>query len=178
MIELITERLLLRNWKLEDAIDVFEYAVDADVGPNAGWEPHKSIEDSLSIVEMFINKQEVWAVVSKGNNKVIGSIGLHQDERRPGINGKMIGYSLSKAFWGQGLMSEAVKRVIKYGFEEEKLDIISCNHFDGNSRSQRVIEKCDFKFEGILRCACKIYNGTVLDEWLYSIKKEEFFNRI
>jgi [ribosomal protein S5]-alanine N-acetyltransferase len=174
MKRLETERLLLRGWQLEDLEDMFAYASQPEVGPDAGWEPHKDIKTSRDIIECFIKNDDVWAIVNKENGKVIGSIGLHFDEKRATVNAKMLGYVLSKDYWGNGFVTEAAKRVIKYAFEEELLEIVSCYHYPLNIKSKRVIEKCNFKFEGILRCAMKIYDGTVYDELCYSITKEEY----
>ena len=95
------------------------------MGPAAGWKPHEKIEESQRILNDFIKKQQVWAIVLKENDKVIGSIGLHDDEKRRLDNAKMMGYVLSKDYWGQGLMTEAAKRVVKYAFEDMKIDVLS-----------------------------------------------------
>ena len=84
-------------------------------------------------------------------NKVIGSLGVEEysQENYPELNalhGREIGYVLSKAYWGQGLMPEAVKAVINWLFSEEKLDFIIVGHFDRNAQSRRVIEKCGFQY--------------------------------
>ncbi len=172
-----TERMILRSWKMEDLNDFYGYAKNPNVGPNAGWEPHKDKDISQKILESFIEKDEVWAIECKENNKVIGSVGTHNDEKRKGISGKMIGYVLSEDYWGIGLMSEAVKEVIRYLFEEEKYYIVSCYHYPFNTRSKRVIEKCGFKYEGTLRSASKIYDGTIHDDVCYSITGAEYFSR-
>jgi len=172
-----TERMVLRPWKTDDIDDFYEYAKNPNVGPNAGWEPHKDKEVSLKILQSFIEKDEVRAIVYKGNNKVIGSVGVHCDEKRNGINAKMIGYVLSEDYWGKGLMSEAVKEVIKYLFEEENLDVISCYHYPFNIRSKRVIEKCGFKYEGTLRLTSEIFDGNIYDDVCYSITREDYFGR-
>ena len=171
-----TKRMVLRPWKIEDLGDFYEYARNPNVGPNAGWEPHKDKEVSLKILESFIEKDEVRAIVYKENDKVIGSIGVHCDEKRDGVQAKMIGYVLSETYWGKGLMSEAVKKIIEYLFAEEKLDIISCYHYIFNIKSKRVIEKCGFKYEGTLRLASKTYDGSVYDDVCYSITKEDYSN--
>lgn len=62
------------------------------------------------------------------------------------LSGREIGYVLSKDYWGQGLMPEAVQTVIRYLFDAEGLDFILAGHFDRNSRSRRVIEKCGFQY--------------------------------
>lgn len=173
-----TERMILRPWKTEDLDDFYEYARNPEIGPNAGWAPHKDKEESLKILQSFIKGDEVRAIVYKGNGKVIGSIGVHRDyKRQEDIKAKMIGYVLSQDYWRMGLMTEAVKEVIRYLFEEVKLDIISIYHYPFNIRSKRVIEKCGFKYEGTLRMASKIYNGNVYDDVCYSITKEDYFNK-
>ena len=174
MKELESERLILRSWTLEDLDDFYEYAKNDNVGPNAGWKPHESKEESEKILKSFIKNNEVWAIEYKENKKVIGSIGLHKDEMRMGIKAKMLGYVLSKDYWGKGLMTEAAKEVIKYGFEKEELDLISVRHFRFNDRSKRVIEKCGFKYEGTLRKGRKLFNDEVVDLVLYSMLKEEY----
>ncbi|MDF2984557.1 MAG: hypothetical protein K0R50_67 [Eubacterium sp.] len=171
-----TDRLILRPWKPEDLNDFYEYAKNPNVGPAAGWPPHKNKEISEKILQDFIEDDEVRAVVLKENSKVIGSLGVHQDAKRIGINARMIGYVLSENYWGKGLISEAVKEVLRHLFEDEKLDIVSCYHFPFNSRSKRVIEKCGFKYEGTLRSACKIYDGKVYDDVCYSITKEDYYH--
>ena len=57
-----TQRLLLRPWALTDAEDMFAYAKDPQVGPNAGWKPHEDVEESKKIITMFVEKDEVWAL--------------------------------------------------------------------------------------------------------------------
>lgn len=173
-----TGRMILRPWKTEDLDDFYEYARNPEIGPNAGWAPHKDKEESFKILQSFIKSDEVRAIVYKENGKVIGSIGVHRDEKRAeDINAKMIGYVLSEDYWGKGLMTEAVKEVIRYLFEEVKLDIITIYHYPFNARSKRVIEKCGFKYEGTLRMASKIYDGNVYDDVCYSITKDDYFNK-
>lgn len=170
-----TQRLILRPFEMDDFHDFYEYCKNINIGPSAGWEPHKDKELSLNILQTFIENDEVRAIVFKENNKVIGSVGAHSDSKRKGINAKMIGYVLSEDYWGKGLMSEACKEVISNLFEEEKVDIISCFHYPFNMRSKRVIEKCGFTYEGTLRLCSKIFDGNVYDDVCYSILKEEYF---
>ncbi len=170
-----TERLILRPWRPEDIDDFFEYARDPEVGPNAGWPPHKDKGMSLNILQSFMEKQEVWAIEFKHNNKAVGSVGAHADEKRRGVNGRMIGYVLARKYWGMGLMTEAVNEMIRYLFEEEKYDIVSCYHYPFNTRSKRVIEKCGFRYEGTLRQASRILDGKIYDDVCYSIIRDEYF---
>lgn len=170
-----TQRLTLRPWTAEDAQDMYEYAKDPSVGPMAGWKPHSDIEETRRILEHFIVDNDVWAVVLRDTGKVIGSLGLHGDGKRPDIPGvKMLGYVLSPAYWGKGYMTEAVMGALRYAFEDLRLDMVSVYHYPHNSRSRRVIEKCGFVCEGTLRRGSKIYDQTVYDDVMYSMTREEY----
>ncbi len=170
-----TDRLLLRAFQENDLDDFYEYSKNPNIGPNAGWEPHADKEVSLNIINSFLEKEEVWAIVYKANNKVIGSIGLHKDHKRVAPNLKMIGYVLSEEYWGSGLMTEAAKRVVNYAFIELNLDLVSVYHYTFNNKSKRVIEKCGFRYEGTIRMGSQIYDGSIYDDVCYSITKEEFY---
>jgi ribosomal-protein-alanine N-acetyltransferase len=98
---------------------------------------------------MFIREKKTFALEYQG--KVIGSLGidLYNETDYPELaplSGREIGYVLSKDYWGQGLMPEAVNAVIRYLFEVEDLDFLICGHFERNARSRRVIEKCGFRY--------------------------------
>lgn len=148
-ITLQTERLILRPWKETDLNDFYEYAKVDGVGQMAGWVPHKNIEESKVILSHFISGKHVFAL--EYNGKAIGSVGVenYNEQHYPELDhlqGREIGYVLSKDYWGQGLMPEAVKAVIKWLFETVGLDFIVIGHFDWNSQSRRVIEKCGFRY--------------------------------
>jgi len=175
---LTTQRLILREFREEDLDDFYGYAKNPNVGPNAGWKPHESKEESLQMLRSFIHQKEAWAIIDKNANKVIGSIGLHNDVRRNNYRVKMLGYVLDEAYWGKGLMTEAAKRVIKYAFEDLNLDLISVYHYPFNIGSKRVIQKCGFHYEGTLRLADTIYDGSVYDIVCYSLTKEEYWESL
>lgn len=150
-IVLETERLIIRAWKETDLEDFYEYAKVDGVGQMAGWNPHQSIQESKTILEMFIKGKNEFALELKENHKVIGSLGLEKMSLSLGgeydnLAGREIGYVLSKAYWGRGLMPEAVKAVIAYCFQNEKYDYLICSHSVTNNQSKRVIEKCGFRF--------------------------------
>jgi ribosomal-protein-alanine N-acetyltransferase len=146
-----TDRLILRAWKETDLNDFFEYACIDGVGEMAGWKHHETLEESRIILSNFITEKNVFAIVYKNNDKVIGSLGLHDswainDPEYKDINLKEIGYVLSKNYWGRGLIPEAVKEVIKFCFDKLNIDALTIGHFSTNMQSKRVIEKCGFKF--------------------------------
>lgn len=80
---LTTDRLLLRPVVAEDAEDFYEYSRNANVGLNAGWKPHESIEETRLIMEqVFMNREAVFGIVVKESGKLIGTIGLVKDPKR------------------------------------------------------------------------------------------------
>ena len=144
---LTTKRLVLRPWRYDDLIDFYEYAKVDGVGQMAGWLPHESIDQTKEILDHFIQEKKTFAIEYHG--KVIGSLGIetYDETKYPDFKyqkAREIGYVLSKAYWGQGLMPEAVKRVIQYLFEQVHLDLIFCGHFVSNRQSARVQQKCGF----------------------------------
>ncbi len=146
-----TERLMLRAFKQSDLADFYEYAKVEGVGECAGWKHHENAEETQRILNGFIEKDKTFAIVLKSNNKVIGSLGVEKYGLEDKLteffeyNGREIGYVLSKAYWGKGIMTEAVSAVIEYLFKHENLDFLLCGYYDFNIRSKRVQEKCGFK---------------------------------
>lgn len=144
-----TQRLILRKWTESDAESLFEYAKDPDVGPIAGWQPHKSVEESLNVIRNVLCGKECYAICEKTNNIAIGSIELmlkeHNDmsERDDECE---LGYWLGKPFWGRGYMPEAVREMLRHGFEDLGMNAIWCAYFDGNQKSKRVQEKVGFVY--------------------------------
>jgi len=146
-----TGRLVLRPWREADLEDLYEYARVDGVGQMAGWKPHDSIEESREILDMFIREKKTFALEYEG--KVIGSLGVEtcEEARYPELDledkrGREIGYAMSKDCWGRGLMPEAVRAVVRWLFDDVRLDFITVGHFVGNDRSRRVIEKCGFAY--------------------------------
>jgi ribosomal-protein-alanine N-acetyltransferase len=147
-VKIQTKRLLLRPFNKDDLLDFFNYAHVEGVGEMAGWQHHKTIEESKMILDKFIENKNVFAICK--DNKVIGSLGieLYNEEKFPefnNYNGREIGYVLAKEYWGNGLMPEALEAVINYLFKEEKLDFLLCSHFLYNNQSRRCMEKVGFK---------------------------------
>ncbi|MEA1912059.1 MAG: N-acetyltransferase, partial [Spirochaetota bacterium] len=65
-----TDRLILREWKLSDSADQYDYGKSELVGPSAGWKPQKSEDESIEIIKMFLRDGDVLAVELKVENKV------------------------------------------------------------------------------------------------------------
>ena len=143
-----TKRLILRPWQESDAEFLYEYAKDPAVGPPAGWPPHTSVENSCEIIRKALSAPETYAVCLK-DGKPIGSVGLklkgytdmtdREDECE-------LGYWIGKPFWGQGLIPEAARELLRYAFEELNMRAVWCGYYDGNEKSHRVQEKLGFVY--------------------------------
>lgn len=175
--KLKTERLMLRPIERTDADDVFDYARNELVGPSAGWKPHTSVSESREFIDYSIKKKAhgqpgVYAILEKNSDKVIGTIEVHSVHQTRGE----IGFVLHPDYWNKGYVTEAAKAIIIYAFEILKLKRLAYCHFPDNLASKRVCEKCEFTFEGILRKKFHRYDGTVLDDVVYSIIDDDYHN--
>ena len=144
-----TERLILRLWQEQDAEDLYTYASNPEVGPPAGWPPHTSVDNSREIIKNVLSKPETYAVCLKDGTP-IGSIGLH-------LNGSTdmtdrddeceLGYWIGKPYWGQGLIPEASRALMRYAFEELGMRAVWCGYYDGNEKSRKVQTKLGFVYQ-------------------------------
>lgn len=149
-----TERLLLRPWREADAPALFQYAKHPDVGPIAGWPVHTSVENSREIIRDVLSAEQTYAVVLRQSNEPIGSAGFlfGENSNLPDIlpDEAEIGYWLGVPHWGRGLIPEAVRELLRYGFEVLGLSRIWCASFEGNVKSERVQQKCGFRYHHTL----------------------------
>lgn len=167
-----TERLILRPFTENDTEAVFNCCQHPNLGNNAGWKPHDTLEESLKILQtIFIPQKDTWAITRKEDRLLIGAIGILPDPKRENSNAGMIGYWLDEAQWGKGYMSESVCAVLDYGFNKLGLTLISANCYPQNKRSQRVLEKMGFTYEGILHQAEVSYDDKIYDHLCYYLEK-------
>jgi putative acetyltransferase len=165
-----TKRLILRPIAKDDAEDIFAYSKNENVGVNAGWKAHASIEETREIMKsIFLGKENVYGIESKEIGKLIGTIGLIDDPKRENSKARMLGYAIGEEYWGNGYTTESAQALIQHGFEKLSLDLISAYCYPYNKRSKRVLEKCGFQYEGLLRLAEERYDGVVLDNECYVI---------
>ena len=147
---LMTQRLILRRWEQADAEDLYRYASDADVGPIAGWPPHKNIDESRAVIRDVLNGREAYAICLKEDGRAIGAIELklngHTDLTDRDDECEM-GYWLGKPFWGRGIVPEAVTEMLRRAFEDIGMQKVWVGYYEGNSKSKRVQEKCRFRFQ-------------------------------
>ena len=142
-----TKRLILRPWSENDAEELYKYASDPEVGPPAGWPPHTSVENSREIIRTVLSAPETYVVCLKENGKPIGSVGLHRNDLAEKDDEYELGYWIGKPFWGQGLIPEASRELLRYAFEDLRMNRIWCGYYDGNEKSRRVQEKLGFVYQ-------------------------------
>jgi RimJ/RimL family protein N-acetyltransferase len=134
---------------MSDKDNLYEYAKSELVGPRAGWAPHKCEEDSERAIRKFIKVQDTYAVELISEHKVIGSVGLYNKKPFPVIFGdrdRSIGYVLNPNYWGQGYITEAVRAVLDYGFNNLGISRVWCEIYLDNENSKRVAEKFGFQY--------------------------------
>lgn len=175
--QLETKKLILKKISLENVDDIFEYAVNPLVGPNAGWKPHVTKDETLDFINYAIKKREygqpgIYSIYLKSINKMIGTIEVHTYKEYKAE----IGFVLNPKYWNKGIMTEAAMAVIIYAFEILNLSRLAYGYFMFNDRSKRVCEKLQFTFEGVLRNKFKNYDGKIIDEGVASITKEDYYS--
>ena len=144
-----TGRLLLRPWKSDDAEECFKYASDPEIGPNAGWQVHTSIEDSMQIIDTVLSAPETYAVVLKETGLPIGSVGIKRGKNSVAVTNSKeaeIGCWIGKPYWNNGYATEAVMALIGRCFNSLRCSGIWYCYYAGNERSKRVAEKTGFKY--------------------------------
>jgi ribosomal-protein-alanine N-acetyltransferase len=149
-----TARLLLRKMNHDDAQDLFEYASDPEVAKYTTWSTHQSLQDSRDFLRSVMEQYEMqtvasWGIVHKGNSRFIGTCGFISWS--PHHARGEVAYALSRKYWGQGLMTEAVRTVIAFGFCTMQLNRVQAICEVENVASARVMEKVGMTFEGKLR---------------------------
>ncbi|MTD40161.1 GNAT family N-acetyltransferase [Erwinia sp. CPCC 100877] len=166
-----TERLFLRPVSLADAEDMFEYASDAETVVFV-FPQHQTLKETReSIANYFLTAPlGKYGLELKESGKMIGTIDLRVSEQN---NTAEIGYTLNKHFWGQGLMPEAGRELLRLGFEKLQLIRIFANHDIKNPQSGRVMAKLGMKVEGRITNA-RTWKGQAVTDILRGITREEW----
>ena len=160
-----TDRLILRPFQENDAIQVFEcWECDPDVAKYMFWTSHNDIEKTKEWVSFELRQieKEDWyrfTIVLKGTNTLIGTALIYYEEE---VKCWEISYNLGKRFWGKGYMTEAMKKVIDFAEEQLKLSQIVARYAKENPASGNVIYKLGFKYEKDIPYACN--DGTIKRE--------------
>ena len=174
--EIRTDRLLLRMAVRRDAPDIFSYARDPLVAEHVLWDAHTHLSDSLAYIRYLreqyrLGKPSSWVIVLQSTGRVIGTIGYTEWDSENEI--LEIGYSLSREYWNQGYMTEALAQVIRYSFDHLPIHRLEAMHETTNPASGRVMEKCGMIREGTMRG--RIWNKAHFsDVVMYGITREDY----
>ncbi len=157
--ELHTDRLILRKMLVSDAADMFEYARREDVTRYLTWNPHPDRLYTREYLEYIGGRYSAgmfydWAIEYEPDRKMIGTCGFTAFNCTH--DSAEVGYVLNPAYWGKGIASEALARVLRFGFEKLHLHRIEAKFMNGNERSRRVMEKAGMTFEGYQRDAMRV----------------------
>ena len=149
-----TERLVLRKMLKRDHLDMYEYSCRKDVTDNLLWDTHPSEAYTLKYLSYIQTRYRAgdffdWAIIFKNNDKMIGTCGFTRFNFN--ANSAEVGYVLNPNYWGNGIATEAVRAVTRFGFAELNLHRIEARYMVGNQRSRRVMEKIGMSFEGVGR---------------------------
>lgn len=177
-----TKRTILRPWHEDDAKSCYKYAKNPNVGFHAGWSKHESVAYSRYIIQNVLSAPNIFAIVLKETMEPIGSIGVmigKQSTLRITDDEGEIGYWIGEPFWGQGLTTEATKRILQFCFDKLSLHTLWCAYYAGHDKSKRVLEKCGFQYirseqlEHPILQTTVIEHITSLSRTTYSTSKKE-----
>jgi ribosomal-protein-alanine N-acetyltransferase len=175
--QLETDRLVLRELTLDDAEFYFRHFNITEIVKGCCFPGPKSLDAAREELELYCinpfkeNSGIRWGIVMKGNNELIGTCGFThwwKNEHRGEI-----GYDLNPAYWRQGIMTEALNAILKYGFESMDLNKIQALIDSENVRSQKLILRLGFKKQSVLP-QNSVFEGQPRDEVCFSLMREEW----
>lgn len=173
---LTTKTLTLRKERMEDA-EILYHALgcDSEITKYTGWNPYSTPASAREKVAEDISnykKEGCYAWIVQYGEEVVGTIGAYDYE--PDISSIEIGYSIFRSAWGNGFATEAVSEVIRFLFENKKINRVHAWCHSENIASSKVLEKVGFRQEGLLKQAVKNIDGSLSDQKLYGLIREQW----
>lgn len=159
-----TDRLILRKLKVSDFEDMYEYSKSDEVTKYLLWRSHPDVQYTRDYLKYIQSRYRAgdffdWALEHKESGKMIGTCGFAKLDYDN--NSAEIGYVINPLFWHKGYASEAVKKVIDFGFHNLNLHRIEARYIVGNEFSRKVMEKCGMVFEGVHRSSLLVKDSFV-----------------
>lgn len=173
--QLETKRLVLREMQPDDAEALFRVLSDEEVMRYYDPRPFTTLEESFQAIERHRRRFEQneairWGITLKGENVVIGNCGFFWEVQNYLAE---LGYVLSRAYWRQGIMTEALQALLQFGFDTKNLHRIEAEVAVDNIASARTLQKLGFQEEGVLRERLYI-NERFYDERIFSLIKKDY----
>lgn len=144
-----TNRLLIRLFENDDADDYFEFAKDPRVGLNAGWQPYKTKKEAIKSIKLLKKNKNIYAIVLKSENKVIGKIGLYDNLPVSdffNLKQKSLGFCINPNYWNKGYAKEAANAFTNQVLKNSNIDVLWCYCFSYNTMSEKVIKSLNFNY--------------------------------
>ena len=163
MTNMETERILFRPWLDDDAETLYKWASDPEVGPRAGWPPHKSVEESLEIIRTLFHSDHMWAIELRETGEAIGCMGYMvygESNIDIGENDAEVGYWIARPYWNRGICTEALRLLIDYCFQEKGFRTLWADYFPDNPASGKVLEKCGFRDTDLVNRCSRLQLGS------------------
>lgn len=164
----------IRKWELSDAADLAAAVSNKKIQDNLrdGLPYPYTEQDGADYISAMLSadENETFAFAVTVDGKAIGSIGVFRQSNIHRQTGEL-GYYIAEAYWGKGIMTEAVKQICEYVFRSSNIIRIYAEPFACNIASCRVLEKAGFQYEGTLRRNA-VKNGKVIDMKMYSMIKD------
>ena len=171
-----TQRLVMRRIRVSDYSDMYEYSSDFEVTKYLTWYPHKNIDETREYAEYLQKRYNDgkffdWGLEYKDSRKFIGTCGFTTINLN--ANQAEVGYVIARNYWGHGLIPEALRLVMDFGFNCLGFDKIEARFLDGNERSCKVMKKMGMNFEKIMYKSLHI-KGEYKTVHTYSISREKY----
>jgi len=162
----------LRPWSYKDLDSLVQYANNYQIAKNmADQFPYPYTPEMGKTFIAFATQQQPYNILAiEINNEAVGGIGIHPQTDIQRKNAEL-GYWLAEPFWGKGIITNAVRQMVDYGFKNWDITRIFARPFGTNIASQRVLEKAGFVLEARFEKAL-FKNGVFIDELIYAIRRK------
>ncbi len=166
----------LRPWEISDLDSLVKYANNWQIAKNMtdGFPFPYSENNGKSFIEFATKDSPIHIFAIDIDGQAVGGIGIHPQADIHRRNAEL-GYWLAESFWGQGIISSAVKQTIDFAFATYDIDRVFARPFGTNIPSQKILEKNNFSIEGKFEKVL-IKDGILLDELVYAIRRENWKN--
>ena len=169
-----TARLVLRRFQFSDHTDMFQWASDPDVVKYLSYAPHKTINETKSVLKSWIKNYSKTTTYNRAvefQGVVIGNIAVvTQDDECFTCH---LGWQIDKPYWNKGIMTEAANAVVNYLFDEVHYDRITSGCDTRNIGSSKVMQKIGMTLEGTFRRYCYQKDGSIGDKFYYAILESD-----
>jgi ribosomal-protein-alanine N-acetyltransferase len=172
-----TERLILREMTPKDTEFYFHHFNIDKIIDGCCFPGPSNLEVAKKELELYCinpfkeNRGVRWGIIRKGDVKLIGTCGIYDWDKLS--HRAEIGYDLNPAYWGQGIMTEALRAILRYGFEKMQLNRVQAIIDSKNAKSTRLVRRLEFKREGVLRQR-SYFKGEFRDDVIFSLLRNEW----